>query len=305
MIIDQPTMLPGAFAQNGDKNIIPSNNDGLTGLASIEKGFPPITQQPLASGGLPPQRADFNGIFNWLSLFSVFYQNGGVFAYSEDLDYDVSNFVTDGTDLYKCVKENGAGTGNGVQPLSNTTYWDKMLTVGTSANVNYTINDSTVPSDNYGTLISLLSEFANRIKVIGGVNNWYNNPSISLLTLSNLVSNLASGSDVLWSGSKFTNSKLGISGLMAQNGYIQFGPNFGGLIVQWGKINGIPKGSWTAYPIYMSNTYAIVMTDINIANDPLVLSATVGPNNDGFNSFGRRVVDDDGKIYGTWMAIGR
>ena len=233
MIIDQPTMLPGAFAQNGDKNIIPSNNDGLTGLASIEKGFPPITQQPLASGGLPPQRADFNGIFNWLSLFNVFYQNGGVFAYSEDLDYDVSNFVTDGTDLYKCIKENGAGTDNGVQPLSNTTYWDKMLTVGTSANVNYTINDSTVPSDNYGTLISLLSEFANRIKVIGGVNNWYNNPAISLLTLSNLVSNLASGSDVSWSGSKFTNAKLGISGLMAQNGYIQFGPNFGGLIVQW------------------------------------------------------------------------
>ena len=237
MIIDQPTMLPGAFAQNGDKNIIPSNNDGLTGLASIEKGFPPITQQPLASGGLPPQRADFNGIFNWLSLFNVFYQNGGVLAYSEDLDYDVSNFVTDGTDLYKCIKENGAGTDNGVQPLSNATYWDKLLTVGTSANVNYTINDNTVPSDNYGTLISLLSEFANRIKVIGGVNNWYNNPSISLLTLSNLVSNLASGSDVQWSGNQFTNSKLGISGLMAQNGYVKFGPNFGGLIVQWGFSN--------------------------------------------------------------------
>ena len=75
--------------------------------------------------------------------------------------------------------------------------------------------------------------------------------------------------------------------------------------LQWGKLEGIPKGSWTAYPIHMSNTYAIVMTDINIANDPLVLSAMAGPNNDGFNSFGRRVVDDDGKIYGTWMAIGR
>ena len=74
---------------------------------------------------------------------------------------------------------------------------------------------------------------------------------------------------------------------------------------QWGKIEGIPKGSWTTYPIYMPNTYAIVMTDINIANDPLVLSATPGPNHDGFNSFGRRVIEDDGKIYGTWVAIGK
>ena len=55
----------------------------------------------------------------------------------------------------------------------------------------------------------------------------------------------------------------------------------------------------------MPNTYAIVMTDINIANDPLVLSATPGPNHDGFNSFGRRVIVDDGKIYGTWVAIGK
>lgn len=298
MIIDQPTMLPGAFAQNGDKNIIPSNNDGLTGLASIEKGFPPITQQPLASGGLPPQRADFNGIFNWLSLFNVFYQNGGVFAYSEDLDYDVSNFVTDGTDLYKCIKENGAGTDNGVQPLSNATYWDKLLTVGTSANVNYTINDNTVPSDNYGTLISLLSEFANRIKVIGGVNNWYNNPSISLLTLSNLVSNLASGSDVQWSGSKFTNAKLGISGLMAQNGYIQFGANFGGLIVQWGLTSEDPgTGDGTfMHPITFSEQpfQAIACCTI-VANAQG--TAVIGMYNN------RTVCDNFGMYKGTYRVI--
>lgn len=47
------------------------------------------------------------------------------------------------------------------------------------------------------------------------------------------------------------------------------------------------------------------MTDINIANDPLILSAVPGPNHDGFNSFGRRVIEDDGQIYGTWAAIGK
>ena len=51
------------------------------------------------------------------------------------------------------------------------------------------------------------------------------------------MSNLASGSDVTWDGKKFTNTKLGISGLMGTNGYVSFGPNFGGLIVQWVVVN--------------------------------------------------------------------
>ena len=54
MLVNQPAILPGAFAAEGDKNTIPANNDGLSGLASIAKGFPQITQVPLAQGGQPP-----------------------------------------------------------------------------------------------------------------------------------------------------------------------------------------------------------------------------------------------------------
>ena len=170
------------------------------------------------------------------------------------------------------------------------------------ANLALLINDALAPTADNNTLVNLLSNLANMLTKVTGQSDWKTGPAASIAAiLSNLQGNLA----VNWDGNKFTVPALGVSGLMAQNGYINFGKLFGGLIVQWGKINGIPKGSWTAYPIYMSNTYAIVMTDVNIANDPLVLSATAGPNNDGFNSFGRRVVDDDGKIYGTWMAIGR
>lgn len=49
-----------------------------------------------------------------------------------------------------------------------------------------------------------------------------------------LVSNLAIGSDVTWNGKKFTNKRLGVSGLIDTNGYIALGPNFGRLIIQWG-----------------------------------------------------------------------
>jgi hypothetical protein len=57
------------------------------------------------------------------------------------------------------------------------------------------------------------------------------------------VSALSTGITVAADGT-FSNPTLGISGLMAQNGYICFGKNFGGLILQWGHGQGT-----VAYPI--------------------------------------------------------
>lgn len=126
-IINQPSLLPGEFASDGDKNVIPASNDGLSGLASIAKGFPPITQQPLASGGLPPQRADFNGIFNLISQFLLYSQNGGVFTYSATLDYNPPAMVGDNEgNIYICIAQNGPNTTAGVQATSNNSYWQKI-----------------------------------------------------------------------------------------------------------------------------------------------------------------------------------
>ena len=103
------------------------------------------------------------------------------------------------------------------------------------SNLTLTMNDSLIPTKDTDMLVNLLSGLGRRFRDVTGKGNWYDAPDISLATLATLVSNLASGSDVQWSGNKFTNAKLGISGLMAQNGYIQFGANFGDLIVQWGN----------------------------------------------------------------------
>lgn len=127
MLVNQPAILSGAFAAEGDKNTIPANNDGLSGLASIAKGFPPITQQPLAQGGLPPQRQDFNGIFNLFSQFLLFAQNGGVYAYNNTLDYQPPCIISYDGEFYSCVAENGPSTSAGVQPVTNTTYWEKLV----------------------------------------------------------------------------------------------------------------------------------------------------------------------------------
>ena len=123
----QPDFLPSAFAANGDANVIPADNDGTAGLASFSKGFPLITQQPLAQGGLPPQRMDFNGIFKMITSFLCYIQNGGMFAYANTQDYIVPSFITYNGNLYKCVKENGPGTANGVHAPTDSGYWSLLV----------------------------------------------------------------------------------------------------------------------------------------------------------------------------------
>lgn len=98
-----------------------------------------------------------------------------------------------------------------------------------------TVDDTLVPTADLNTIRNLLSNLGNRIKAATGASGWKGNPATTLASLATLVSNLSSGSDVTWSGAKFTNTKLGISGVIGTNGYVAFGPNFGGLIIQWGN----------------------------------------------------------------------
>ena len=61
-----------------------------------------------------------------------------------------------------------------------------------------------------------------------------------------LVAELSENIEVQWSGSTFTVPALGITGLMAQNGYICLGKLFGGLILQWGTSNIVNIGNGNA-----------------------------------------------------------
>ena len=158
-LVNQPPILASSFAVNGDKNTIPTTNSGTEGLASLSLGFPPITQQPVSQGGIPPQRADFNGIFNLITNFLMFIQNGSIFAYSSSLDYQPPAIVYGNNALYRCIATNGANTSAGVQPLSNTSYWQPLIPVGgitvsgntitvtneTGTQIQYTIDTITNP----------------------------------------------------------------------------------------------------------------------------------------------------------------
>ena len=98
----------------------------------------------------------------------------------------------------------------------------------------YLFNDALAPTKDNDTLKNLLSGLAYMITKITGKDDWKAAPVISIAAiLSSLSDNVA----VNWDGNKFTVPALGVSGLMAQNGYVNFGKLVGGLIIQWGFDN--------------------------------------------------------------------
>lgn len=122
----QPNFIPMPFAQNGNKNSIPTNGSEGEPDASFNTGFPQITETPLSIGGIPPQRKDFNGILNILSMFAFFGQSGGKFSWSNKLNYNVPCIVYHDGLLWWCLKANGVDD-TVVEPGTNATYWISLI----------------------------------------------------------------------------------------------------------------------------------------------------------------------------------
>lgn len=132
-----------------------------------------------------------------------------------------------------------------------------------------TIDDNLVPTSDTNTIRNLVSNLANRIKAATGAGGWKEAPAATLASLSKMFANLATGADVTWDGKKFTNHRLGITGLMDQNGYICFGPNCGSLIIQWVK-SSISSGKTyddISFPIaFARDVYQIIPIDWDTLN---------------------------------------
>lgn len=213
--------------------------------------------------------------------------------------------VAQGHDCYdNDVAEITANLQAAIENVAGSNISEHNTDAGAHSNLALTVNDSLVPTKDTDTLVNLLSGLGKRFRDVTGKGNWYDAPDISLATLATLVSNLASGSDVSWSGSKFTNSKLGISGLMAQNGYIQFGPNFGGLIVQWGTETIINNsGIAVTMPLaYADTTYKILITHNNGVLSSSVVPLSVGYINPTYFYVSNNIGENPNFF---WVTIGR
>lgn len=83
---DIPTKLPIPFANSAGVSFIrtvptASQIGSTDGAASLTDGFPPLTFQPVASGGIPPFGEDMNGILNQMSAWTRWQSAGGQVAW--------------------------------------------------------------------------------------------------------------------------------------------------------------------------------------------------------------------------------
>lgn len=145
MIPQQPQTILTPFCYAGDTRNIPATTPAGTNQFSYEAGFPPLTSTPLQSGGVPPERQDFNAAFKLLSEFIYYLQSGNQFVWCNLLDYDKGGTIlgSDGA-LYLCIQANGATSPNTVQdPTTSTGYWVKVIDSQGILNINV-IGDGTI-----------------------------------------------------------------------------------------------------------------------------------------------------------------
>lgn len=119
-------MLACAFAEKGDKIIPPATaEDAGIGRFSQEEGWGSYNAIPIAEGGIPPKRQDFNALAYMLSQLLVWYQQGGIMKYSVDIDYEEGNEVFHQGIKYRCLKANGPKSTR-VAPSNNPDFWKDM-----------------------------------------------------------------------------------------------------------------------------------------------------------------------------------
>jgi hypothetical protein len=113
----QPTKWSAPLGSGADVQDLP--DDDLK-YASFSKIFPQITQVPLSAGGVAPRRIDFNSLFKLLADNIYYYQNGGVFEYSDTADYEKGALVRYNDKIYLCIQDNSALNAHNPEDMD---YW--------------------------------------------------------------------------------------------------------------------------------------------------------------------------------------
>lgn len=129
--------------------VIPNNATG-TNRASLQEGFPEITAKPVADGGIPPNRKDFNGAYYLNSAYAFATQNGQYVTFDSDVSSLIGGYpkgailwyVNNGRPAY--LVESLVGN-NTTADLTDTTKWAKVGLSAQGDSMSGHLSDMTTP----------------------------------------------------------------------------------------------------------------------------------------------------------------
>ena len=170
MDITQPEFIPVPWAANGQKASIPEEQTSAgNGRASWKTGFPTENTLPVSQGGVPANYQDFQGVLYSLSENVCYQQAGGMFTWSNTIDYQNGARVlgSDGK-AYIATGKNGPST-TVVNPVGDTS--GKWIL---DANMNQVSSAASAITQNYvtsgGYTVSSGVTYSGDVTVSGTVN---------------------------------------------------------------------------------------------------------------------------------------
>lgn len=166
-----PARIPLPFADSGTKNAIPTASQiGITpGAASLTDGFPPLTFTPIASGGIPPAGADFNGILNMITAVQQWQSAGGIFKYDATFSTAIGGYPA-GAVLLGSDNETqwlNLADNNTTDPESSPADWAVLSSYGITAVTGLTNTNVTLTPAQYSkSIITLAGTLTGNIQII-------------------------------------------------------------------------------------------------------------------------------------------
>ena len=115
--------IPAPWAANGSRAEIPAQTSTV-GRACWSLGFPEVTAKPIASGGVPPHYADFQGVLNQITEHVCWLQDGGRYTWQASANYHKGAVVVLSGTVYQAKAVNGPSFDGAQKPGSDGgSYW--------------------------------------------------------------------------------------------------------------------------------------------------------------------------------------
>ena len=92
----------------------------------LSKLYPSAYELPLDAGGQAVGRTEMNALFSTMAENIYFMQQGGIYEYSNAIDYTVGTRVLYNGDIYKCIQ---AHSHSDPKAPTNTSYWTKFALI--------------------------------------------------------------------------------------------------------------------------------------------------------------------------------